>query len=48
VVVRLALDLAARGKKHKTIRKSVENALVEAGWGKNRIAEAFDSVLEGV
>jgi hypothetical protein len=48
VVVRLALDLAASGKKHKTIRKSVENALVEAGWGKNRIAEAFDSVLERV
>lgn len=48
VVVRLALDLAASGKKHKTIRKSVETALVEAGWGKNRIAEAFDSVLEGV
>ena len=48
VVVRLALDLAASGKKHKTIRKSVENALVEAGWGKNRIAEAFDSVLEKV
>lgn len=47
-VVRLALQFAASGKKHKTIRKRVADSLAEAGWSQNRIAEAFDSVLERV
>ena len=48
VVVQKALDLAAAGSKPKTIRSKLRAALASEGWPENRIAEAFDSVAEGL
>lgn len=48
IVARRALELASEGSKPKTIRSKLRVALAAEGWAESRIADAFDSVSEGL
>lgn len=43
-VIKRACELAGAGYKTKTIKSRIEKSLLDDGWKKNRIADAFDSV----
>jgi len=47
-VVAIAMVFSEHGHRSKSIKRKVEKELVDRGWGRNRIAEAFESISESL
>jgi DNA-directed RNA polymerase specialized sigma24 family protein len=47
-LVERALELAASGKKHWTIKTTIRTELRQKGWSGSRIDDAFDAITESI